>query len=135
MLDSKPVGGGGVGRGGTSLRMSECLVGDETGVIIFTARNDQGSGWQFKSRWVYSVTCLVDVAQPGKYLTLRNARIDMFKGSMRVAVDQWGKIEETTDKFTPKVSHTMHRTCFMSGWQTDNNLSLIEFEMVPVPDA
>lgn len=47
--------------------------------------------------------CLVDMAQPGKYLTLRNARIDMFKGSMRIAVDQWGRIEETTGKFTPKV--------------------------------
>jgi len=103
VLDSKPVGGGAIGRAGASLRMSECLVGDETGVIIFTARNDQ-----------------VDVAQPGKYLTLRNARIDMFKGSMRIAVDQWGKIEETTAKFIPK---------------EDNNLSLIEFEMVPVPDA
>lgn len=80
--------------------MSECLVGDETGVIIFTARNDQGRAvWLFKC----DVTCLVDVAAPGKYLTLRNARIDMFKGSMRIAVDQWGKIEETTAKFTPKV--------------------------------
>lgn len=24
------------------LRISECIVGDETGVIVFTARNDQG---------------------------------------------------------------------------------------------
>lgn len=104
VLDAKPVGGGGIGRGGASMRMSECLVGDETGVIIFTSRNDQ-----------------VDVTQPGKYLTLRNARIDMFKGSMRLAVDQWGKIEEAQDnKFTPK---------------EENNLSMIEFEMVPVPDS
>lgn len=28
-------------RGGTS-KLSECLVGDETGVIIFSAKNDQG---------------------------------------------------------------------------------------------
>jgi len=25
---------------------------------------------------------------------LRNARIDMFRGSMRLAVNQWGKVEE-----------------------------------------
>jgi len=25
------------------LRISECIVGDETGVIVFTARNDQGT--------------------------------------------------------------------------------------------
>lgn len=36
-------------------------------------------------------------------MILRNARIDMFRGSMRLAVDQWGKIEETTGDFTPKV--------------------------------
>ncbi len=29
----------------------------------------------------------------GAYMTLRNAKIDMFKGSMRLAVDQWGKVE------------------------------------------
>eukprot|EP00210_Caulerpa_lentillifera_P000685 g662.t1 len=101
VLDNKPISGGSVGRGGASGRMSECLVGDETGVIIFTTRNEQ-----------------VDVTQPGKYLTLRNARIDMFRGSMRLAVDQWGKIEETTADFQPK---------------EDNNLSMVEFEMVPVP--
>ena len=27
---------------GRQMRMAECLVGDETGMIIFTARNDQG---------------------------------------------------------------------------------------------
>lgn len=27
---------------GRQMRLAECLVGDETGVIIFTARNDQG---------------------------------------------------------------------------------------------
>lgn len=25
------------------MRISECIVGDETGVIVFTARNDQGT--------------------------------------------------------------------------------------------
>eukprot|EP00210_Caulerpa_lentillifera_P002210 g2124.t1 len=100
VLTNIPISGGIIGRGGTSIRMSECLVGDETGVIIFTSRNAQ-----------------VDMTQPGKYLILRNARIDMFRGSMRIAVDQWGKIEETTGDFTPK---------------EDNNLSSEEFEMVPV---
>ena len=36
----------------------------------------------------------VDLATPGSYITLRNARIDMFRGSMRLAVNQWGKVEE-----------------------------------------
>lgn len=29
-------------RGRTQGRFAECLVGDETGIIIFSARNDQG---------------------------------------------------------------------------------------------
>lgn len=27
---------------GRQMRIAECLVGDETGMIVFTARNDQG---------------------------------------------------------------------------------------------
>lgn len=30
------------GAQGRQMRLAECLVGDETGMIIFTARNDQG---------------------------------------------------------------------------------------------
>lgn len=30
------------GNQGRQMRLAECLVGDETGMIIFTARNDQG---------------------------------------------------------------------------------------------
>ncbi|XP_039006914.1 uncharacterized protein At4g28440-like [Hibiscus syriacus] len=57
-------------------RIAECLVGDETGMIIFTAGNDQ-----------------VDLMKEGSTVTFRNAKIDMFKGSMRLAVDKWGRVE------------------------------------------
>lgn len=33
--------------------------------------------------------------KPGATVNLRNAKIDMFKGSMRVAVDKWGRVELT----------------------------------------
>ncbi|CAA6665504.1 unnamed protein product [Spirodela intermedia] len=83
------------------MRISECLVGDETGMIVFTARNDQ-----------------VDIVKPDATIILRNAKIDMFKGSMRLAVDKWGRVEATDPSdFSVK---------------TDNNLSLLEFEMVNV---
>lgn len=82
-------------------RIAECLVGDDTGTILFTARNDQ-----------------VDLMKPGTTVILRNAKIDMFKGSMRVAVDKWGRIEATEPaKFVVK---------------EDNNLSLVEYELVNV---
>ncbi|XP_011009541.1 PREDICTED: uncharacterized protein At4g28440-like [Populus euphratica] len=86
---------------GRQMKIAECLVGDETGLIIFTARNDQ-----------------VDLMQEGTTVILRNAKIDMFKGSMRLAVDKWGRVEGTEPAdFTVK---------------EDNNLSLIEYELVNV---
>ncbi|KAL2341636.1 hypothetical protein Fmac_009576 [Flemingia macrophylla] len=82
VVSSKPVKTVG-GRGGRSTvlavrpsRIAECLVGDETGTIIFTACNEQ-----------------VDLINVGAILILRNAKIDMFKGSMRLVVDRWGRIE------------------------------------------
>ncbi|XP_042394889.1 uncharacterized protein At4g28440-like [Zingiber officinale] len=84
-------------------RIAECLIGDETGTIVFTARNEQ-----------------VDLMKPDNTVILRNAKIDMFKGSMRLAVDKWGRIEVTNPAdFTVK---------------EDNNLSLIEYELVNVTE-
>ncbi|KAI4974150.1 hypothetical protein ZWY2020_047430 [Hordeum vulgare] len=60
----------------TSLRLAECLVGDPTGTVLFTARNDQ-----------------IEMLKPGNTVIFRNARIDMFKDTMRLAVDKWGRIE------------------------------------------
>lgn len=60
----------------------------------------------------------VDLMKPDTTVILRNAKIDMFKGSMRLAVDKWGRIEVTDPaNFTVK---------------EDNNLSLIEYELVTV---
>ena len=55
---------------------------------------------------------------PGTTVILRNAKIDMFKGTMRLAVDKWGRVEVTEPgKFEVK---------------EDNNLSLVEYELVNV---
>lgn len=56
--------------------------------------------------------------KPGNTVVLRNAKIDMFKGSMRLAVDKWGRVEVGEPaKFEVK---------------EDNNLSLVEYELVNV---
>ncbi|CAI9278311.1 unnamed protein product [Lactuca saligna] len=95
------------GRNGTqgrnNMRLAECLVGDETGIIVFTARNDQ-----------------VDAMKEGSSVILRNAKIDMYKGSMRLAVDKWGRVE-ITDAAAFSVKE-------------DSNLSLIEFELITVEE-
>lgn len=62
----------------------------------------------------------VDILKPGATVILRNARIDMFKGSMRLAVDKWGRIEVAEPaNFVVK---------------EDNNLSLVEYELVNVSE-
>ncbi|XP_021716019.1 uncharacterized protein At4g28440-like [Chenopodium quinoa] len=84
-------------------RIAECVVGDETGVIIFTARNEQ-----------------IDLMQPDATVILRNAKIDMFKGSMRLAVDKWGRVE-VTDPASFQVKEA-------------NNLSNVEYELVNIAE-
>ncbi|KAL3501247.1 hypothetical protein ACH5RR_035696 [Cinchona calisaya] len=88
-------------RGRSQGRFAECLVGDETGIIIFAARNDQ-----------------VDFMKEGNTVTLSNAKIDMFKGSMRLAVDRSGRVE-----VCEPASFSVEK---------DINMSLIEFERIDV---
>lgn len=103
VMDKKTRSSFSGGRGGGGGRIAECLIGDETGTILFTARNDQ-----------------VDLMKAGNTVIIRNAKIDMFKGSMRLAVDKWGRIEVTEPaSFTVK---------------EDNNLSLVEYELVNVTE-
>lgn len=62
----------------------------------------------------------VDLMKPDATVILRNAKIDMFKNTMRLAVDKWGRIEVTeTAGFEVKQG---------------NNLSLVEYELVNVEE-
>ncbi|XP_057249762.1 uncharacterized protein At4g28440-like [Beta vulgaris subsp. vulgaris] len=68
----------------------------------------------------FSVVHPVDIMKPDTTVIIRNAKIDMFKGTMRLAVDKWGRIEATEPaNFTVK---------------EDNNLSLIEYKLVNVAE-
>ncbi|EMS52127.1 hypothetical protein TRIUR3_03011 [Triticum urartu] len=58
--------------------------------------------------------------KPGNTVIFRNARIDMFKDTMRLAVDKWGLIEVVEEPADFKVNE-------------DNNMSEIEYELVSVP--
>ena len=88
---------------GSQHRIAESVVGDDSGVIVFTARGKQ-----------------VDQLKEGAALHLRNAKVDMFKGSMRLVVDKWGVVEKAEgDDAKLKVNE-------------DNNLSAIHYELVAV---
>uniref|UniRef100_A0ACD5TBU8 Uncharacterized protein n=1 Tax=Avena sativa TaxID=4498 RepID=A0ACD5TBU8_AVESA len=108
VLSAKPVavhrpGGGGGFRQGQQpqMRITECIVGDDTGVVVFTARNEQ-----------------VDIMKVGATVELKNAKVDMYKGSMRLAVDKRGTVKAAE---SPSSQLRV---------KEDNNLSLIEFEQV-----
>eukprot|EP01115_Flamella_aegyptia_P005926 TRINITY_DN24923_c0_g1_i1.p1 TRINITY_DN24923_c0_g1~~TRINITY_DN24923_c0_g1_i1.p1 ORF type:complete len:138 (+),score=25.16 TRINITY_DN24923_c0_g1_i1:83-496(+) len=88
----------------SKIKIAECLVGDNTGCIVLTARNEQ-----------------IDLVQPGRTIIVRNSKIDMFKGFMRLAVDRWGKIELAKEPADFKVN-------------SNNNLSSVEYELVTVND-
>ncbi|KAM0824784.1 hypothetical protein ACQ4PT_069973 [Festuca glaucescens] len=83
-------------------QVAECLVGDHTGTVLFTARNQQ-----------------IEMVKPGNTVIFRNARIDMFKDTMRLAVDKWGLIEVIEEPAGFKVNE-------------DNNVSKVEYELVNV---
>jgi len=92
---------------GTKIRVAEAMVADGTGCIILTARNNQ-----------------IELVQPNNILVIRNSKIDMFRGFMRLAVDKWGKIDLYTDAAPP----------FGTTVNTNNNLSQVEYELVTVSD-
>jgi replication factor A1 len=88
----------------TKIKIAEAVVGDQTGCITLTARNNQ-----------------IDIVQPGQTIIARNAKVDMFRGFMRLAVDKWGKLERAPEPASFEVN-------------TSNDLSTIEYELVTVHD-
>ncbi len=103
---------------GSKIKIAECLVGDSTGCIILTARNGTSLSY-CKFNCFFSEQ--IEKCQQGRTVTVRNSKIDMFKGFMRLAVDRWGKIEVNNEPAKFEVN-------------TTNNLSQVEYELVTVND-
>jgi len=89
----------------TRYRIAEVVVGDDTGSVVLTAKNDQ-----------------IDLLQPGNTVEIRNGKIDMWKinpqsSYIRLIVDKWGKINAaaTAATFTVNVA---------------DNASTVEYELV-----
>jgi replication factor A1 len=95
---------------GTSVRVAEVLIGDETGCVVLTARNDQ-----------------IEKLRKCRTVVLRNTKVDMFQSFMRLSVDKWGKISAHPDGIasTPPAPAFVNR---------EHNLSQVEYEQVD-PEA
>ena len=88
---------------GTVNRSADCLVGDAHGCAILVAKDDQ-----------------LNTIKEGAHITIRNAHANVVKEHMRIEIDRWAKVEPCTQGEKP---NTIFR---------GNNLSEIEYELVPV---
>ncbi|MHA1409513.1 MAG: single-stranded DNA-binding protein [Candidatus Odinarchaeia archaeon] len=84
---------------GETLKVSEALVGDETGTILLNLWNDT-----------------IDEIEEGKIYQINNGYISLFKGSMRLNIGKYGTYKEITDTEITNVN-------------TDNNKSDQKFEV------
>tara|TARA_B100000780_G_C20682242_1_gene271487 strand:+ start:82 stop:507 length:426 start_codon:yes stop_codon:yes gene_type:complete len=64
------------------IRIGEIVVGDATGSVVISARNEQ-----------------IDILSPGTTVIVRNGRIDMFDGYLRLRVDKWGSLNSYEDQY------------------------------------
>jgi replication factor A1 len=65
---------------GSSHRVAEALVGDETGSVILSLWDEAASG-----------------AQAGKIIQVRNGYISLYKGNMRLNIGKYGTMEDTAE--------------------------------------
>ena len=80
--------------------VSQAKVGDASGCIVLTCKNEQ-----------------IPIVSVGSSVTIRNAKVLMYKNHMRLAVDQWGLIEPSAQPLSETVNAA-------------NNLSDTEYELV-----
>mmetsp|Transcript_8485 Transcript_8485/g.14268 ORF Transcript_8485/g.14268 Transcript_8485/m.14268 type:complete len:138 (-) Transcript_8485:99-512(-) len=89
---------------GNMSRQANCIVGDEHGCVNLVARDEQ-----------------LDLVKPGALITIRNAHANVVDEHLRIEIDKWAKIELSA-KDVPKIGVV----------NSQNNLSTIEYELVPV---
>jgi len=85
---------------GSSTTIVECVAGDATGTVIFSARNKQA-----------------EACKPGVVLRITNGKVDMFKGTMRLAVEKGGSVKPTEEQEDVDVN-------------TGYDLSAVEYELI-----
>ena len=65
----------------TVSRVTECIVGDDTGCVNLMAYDDQ-----------------LDIVKEGESITLRNVHANVVKEHLRLEIDKWAKVEKGQKK-------------------------------------
>ncbi|RGB24349.1 hypothetical protein C1646_505158 [Rhizophagus diaphanus] len=89
----------------TKIKVAEILIGDSTGCIIMKAMNDQ-----------------INLLQPNNTVNIHNARVEMYRGFMRIVVDQNTSAEITIEDNNENSFNNIN---------LEKNLSLVEYQYVP----
>eukprot|EP00914_Ancora_sagittata_P001965 GHVO01004503.1.p1 GENE.GHVO01004503.1~~GHVO01004503.1.p1 ORF type:complete len:200 (+),score=22.23 GHVO01004503.1:68-667(+) len=87
---------------GSTFSVGEAVIGDETGTVRMTLRNQQ-----------------LDLLKDGASIVVRNAQVQMFESHVRIEVDRWGKISEAETEHAFEVNE-------------GHDVSAIEYELVNV---
>ncbi len=70
-------------RDGSSHRVSESKIGDETGIVLLTLWDDA-----------------IDKLESGKTYQIKNGYVTLFKNNIRLNTGRYGAIEESTEEIT-----------------------------------
>ena len=87
-----------MGRDGSPHKVSDALVGDETGVVYLTLWDDN-----------------IEKVNEGDTLRVENGYVTLFKGNIRLNIGKYGKLEPAAEPLTAEVN-------------TENNVSSKEYE-------
>ncbi|CEL94242.1 unnamed protein product [Vitrella brassicaformis CCMP3155] len=90
---------------GSKMRIGEAIAGDDTGMVTLTLRGEQ-----------------IETCQPGKTIVVRNGKIQMFKGHIRLEVDKWGKIVQAEEEAKFEINE-------------GNDVSSTEYELVTINEG
>jgi len=77
---------------GTRYARGLAIIADPTAAVVFVAKDEQ-----------------VDLT-PGLSYSIRNAKVTMFKGWIRIEVGEWGKIDTINEEITPKTTKNVSKT-------------------------
>eukprot|EP01080_Neovahlkampfia_damariscottae_P009888 gene9888-2210_t len=95
---------------GQRIRICDCTIGDETGIINFTAKNEQ-----------------LNLLKKNEKIVIRNGKIDLFKQCMRLLVDDyWGTIQNI-EEATSLVTCEIPKPKFI---KKEKNVSLQKYEVI-----
>lgn len=108
----------------SKVRLAECEVGDETGIVSLRARDEQ-------------ISLLQDICRQKGAAVLRNCSIELYQGKyIRLAVSKWGKIAMHPDgvSSTPPAPTQMNDQLHLSMTGIFDMFGKDWFESLPKPD-